>query len=331
MSRPVPKSLLESVLGSSISNEMEALSGDTVNRVIELKIEQEKTKQQYYKLENTNKSIEFFKLASSYGLPPSHISTLFNDNTSNKDNNILATNSSNITNQQEHLKSYKFPPVMQGNTIPSKSMISKIPHRRTNSPARIGANAVAALSDKIVIKEENSSTLDHLQESPLIKRNITQQHRNGNNSQYQHNRNLSLPAMNKFTNYPIPTAMTSILSFNSTAQTHSLSPQPQPQTEATNREDVVEHESLKKPTFLAPRRHRRAKSASSFGVIDLNVIEEAQSNNVDITVAASCTTGGTTNSDKQPLDDDTCSESSSRHESPIRPPTHNSVEKLLNN
>ncbi|CAI4728140.1 CLN_G0046610.mRNA.1.CDS.1 [Saccharomyces cerevisiae] len=70
------KSLLDIIFGTNVSEW--AFSENALMKAMDLKIEQEKTKQQYYKLENLNRSIELFKLASSSGLPINQIHKLFN-------------------------------------------------------------------------------------------------------------------------------------------------------------------------------------------------------------------------------------------------------------
>ena len=70
------KSLLDIIFGTNVSEW--AFSENALMKAMDLKIEQEKTKQQYYRLENLNRSIELFKLASTSGVPINQIHKLFN-------------------------------------------------------------------------------------------------------------------------------------------------------------------------------------------------------------------------------------------------------------
>ncbi|CAI4050474.1 hypothetical protein N7582_004924 [Saccharomyces uvarum] len=369
------KSLLEIIFGTNVSEW--AYSENALMKAMDLKIEQEKTKQQYYKLENLNRSIELFKLASTSGLPISQIHKLFNTDqdtaapspmksegnplhsttagvrvsehlpktdASIKSLKPLNMNTVSPTPMSRQPSPYKFPPPPSANGLPLPSTINA--QRRANSPARIGASAVAALNENISIKEEDVATRITIstktQESPLNKKQAS-----------LHSRNLSLP-IGKFTNPNIPSAMTSILSFNrDQQQPHSQpSPQQQQQQQPQDSHTNNSHALPRKPGMIQ-KKHRRARSTSSFGVIDLSIIDEAKEKNLQrspspIRFNTSVTLipqGQPTESRAQErpqplcearqlhddLDDRTCSESSSRNESPARTITKdNSVGKILN-
>ncbi|KOG97112.1 Bop3p [Saccharomyces eubayanus] len=375
------KSLLEIIFGTNVS-EWE-FSENALMKAMDLKIEQEKTKQQYYKLENLNRSIELFKLASTSGLPISQIHKLFNTdhgtappspmksegnqlhnntasartseylpktNVSLKSLKPLNTNTVSPTPMSRQPSPYKFPPPPSANGLPLPTTTNA--QRRANSPARIGASAVAALTENISIKEEDVATRIPLgtrpQESPLNKKPAS-----------LHSRNLSLP-IGKFTNPNIPSAMTSILSFNRDqqqphSQTSPQQQQQQPQQQPQDPQASSSHPLLRKPGMVQ-KKHRRARSTSSFGVIDLSIIDEAKekhlqrspspirfNTSVTLTPQAQPTEARAKERPTLPqpprearelrddLDDRTCSESSSRNESPVRTITKdNSVGKILN-
>ncbi|CAI4051921.1 hypothetical protein SUVZ_14G2770 [Saccharomyces uvarum] len=373
------KSLLEIIFGTNVSEW--AFSENALMKAMDLKIEQEKTKQQYYKLENLNRSIELFKLASSSGLPISQIHKLFNTdhgtaapspitsegnplhsstasvrvsqhlpktNASIKSIKPLNMNTVSPTPMSRQPSPYKFPPPPSANGLPLPSTTNA--QRRANSPARIGASAVAALNENISIKEEDVATRipisTKIQESPLNKKPAL-----------IHSRNLSLP-IGKFTNPNIPSAMTSILSFNrDQQQPHSQpSPQQQQQQQPQDSHTSSSHALPRKPGMVQ-KKHRRARSTSSFGVIDLSIIDEAKEKHLQrspspirFNTSVTLTPQGQPTESRakerpstipQPLretrelhddlDDRTCSESSSRNESPVRTITKdNSVGKILN-
>ncbi|CAI7436059.1 CRE_collapsed_G0047630.mRNA.1.CDS.1 [Saccharomyces cerevisiae] len=370
------KSLLDIIFGTNVSEW--AFSENALMKAMDLKIEQEKTKQQYYKLENLNRSIELFNLASSSGLPINQIHKLFNTDHgvpasspmkaggNQPHNNTEGTQSSeNLPRLNGSMKSLK---PLNMNTVsptpmsrqpspykfPASSSIGGISHstvtnvqRRANSPARIGASAVAALNDNISIKEEDvarripSGTKS--QESPLNKKPTS-----------LHSRNLSLP-IGKFTNPNIPSTMTSILSFNRDQQQPLSQPLPPPPQQQQDLHTHNLHTIPRKPGMVQ-KKHRRARSTSSFGVIDLSIIDEAKEKQVQRSpspihsnVSVALTSHDKpieSNMKEQPnmlqsvregrqvhddLDDRTCSESSSRNESPVRTITKdNSVGKILN-
>lgn len=413
-------SLLEIIFGPQIRdviNETNELPEPILSKAIDLKIEQEKTKQQYYKLANIDKCLELIKLSKGYGMPPQHLIHLINNDgfldssisKNNKLNNtatstsdsistattVESNNNMNITPVASMLKStspYKFPPAdsLVSNNFKNSSNIGintterRTFHRRTHSPARIGASAVAALSDSISIKEEEASEF----ESPLKNKiNISinnNNNSNGDGSTISHNRNISLPIMNKFVTSNIPTNMVSVLNFESNKETlvpvknnlngstYNNSVQSDKTSNSNNNKNSSSsHNSpvysninlslesnnnyyLKRPVPLRSssgnsvqkKTHRRTKSTTvipTFGVIDLNVTDQAASfskspvlSNNNITKANGTPATSTTNND-------TCSESSSTKgvDSPTKvslyPQKHqykvhhpNSLNRLLN-
>lgn len=309
------RSLLEVLLGTKVDDT--DLGQGALEKGLELRVEQERTKQQYYKLENTTRSIELLKMAREIGISPQDIPKLFNG----EDFNVAAPVPTNgkpsigsipdSTSKQP--LSYRFPPA--GSTLPPKPVStpnSLLPAKRTHSPARIGAHAVAALNESITLKEEESS--NHL--SPFVHR--------PNAQLSNHNRNLSLP-MTKSASPSIPSGMTSILSFgkDNTEQLQSNMP---------NGIDI-DNAGLRKIPMLH-KRHRRARSASSFGVIDLKMKEDSNKQELPklkTQINSLPMQPSVTYPEKlHDPDEKTCSESSSRNGSPTQVKNTSSVAKLLN-
>lgn len=407
-------SLLEIIFGphvTDVMNESNEFPESTLVRAIDLKIEQERTKQQYYKLANMDKCLEMLKFAKGYGVPPQHLVHLVNNDVSIPSNNNNNENKNKNNNSSKQVKTptalegsnnkgdgsaitstfnspYKFPATKPlkatnsnsaggnnsnnsntGNTGNGSQPERRTYHRRTNSPARIGANAVATLSDSISIKEEELSDLDYPPKSKIsIPMNRT------NSGPNTHNRNLSLPTMNKFLNTSIPTNMTSILNFDDDATESNTSTRNSPVSSKrpsivvnnnnnnnnTNNNNSTDNSPIHKNVPLVgasenvlkrslpittpnannihKKVHRRTRSATvipSFGVIDLNVID--QRNNESRGHTPNIINNINNNND-------TCSESSSTkgNDSPImislyqqQPLQHkyqssNSVNRLLN-
>ena len=187
--------LLDAIFGKKVSQDTvldDSVSEETLSKAIDFKIEQERTKQQYYRLENTNKFIDLLKLSGSLGLPLDQLlmllgsyNTTGSGNSSSNSNSGIGDNDNNYNNsvyypdqttqlsnrtQQQQQTTYRFPPVNASlNSSPNRSKkLNAVPslgyyHRRVNSPARIGANAVASLSrnrSPAMIKEEEGSSQD---------------------------------------------------------------------------------------------------------------------------------------------------------------------------
>ena len=187
--------LLDAIFGKKVSQDTvldDSVSEETLSKAIDFKIEQERTKQQYYRLENTNKFIDLLKLSGSLGLPLDQLlmllgsyNTTGSGNSSSNSNSGIGDNDNNYNNsvyypdqttqlsnrtQQQQQTTYRFPPVNASlNSSPNRSKkLNAVPslgyyHRRVNSPARIGANAVASLSKNrspAMIKEEEGSSQD---------------------------------------------------------------------------------------------------------------------------------------------------------------------------
>ncbi|SCW01972.1 LAFE_0E11320g1_1 [Lachancea fermentati] len=234
---------------------------ESLTQALEFKSQQEKTKQQYYRLESVNKSIELLKTAMNANVPGHMIPQLFQgvggdlnptqDSLPTIDKLPQVKVTSKATDSAP--LNYRFP-------APTKNTVIDTRHRRTNSPARIGAAAVAVLTENNHLKEEESAEIpepSRAERSPLQLRS--------------HRRNLSLPIARPNAvqpDHPIPYtgrkqqhAMTSVLNFGSW---QNFSP-PAPTI-------------AKKPTGVI-RKHRKTKSANTiptFGVIDLNVINQVR-------------------------------------------------------
>lgn len=398
-------SLLEIIFGQQISdviNEQNKLPEATLAKAIDFKIEQEKTKQQYYKLANMDKCLDLLKFAKEYGIPPQHLIHLINNNDTPSNNTTITAANHQETHTHSNTSNtignepYKFPPptdasksttTNNNNSTVSTSTIGtdrRTFHRRTNSPARIGANAVAALSDSLTIKEEDASDI----ESPLKNKfPVTINNNRSNNN--SHNRNMSLPTMNKFLSPSVPTNMTSILNFEDNNSTKIDQPHPKSARNSpvnnkraphiiintgNNNSNVNDNTDnspkraelplvtdtnnfLKRPfpvrsssgNSIQKKMHRRARSTTvipSFGVIDLNVIDQQASQNKGPSLSnINNNINDSGNNNTSNANNDTCSESSSTkgNDSPMKLPLYqhqlqpphkfqntNSVTRLLN-
>lgn len=315
ISHEPPRSLIEVLLGAKIEDTN--LGQSALEKGLELRVEQERTKQLYYKLENTTRSIELLRMAREIGVSPQDIPKLFNGEDFNVAMPVPSKDKPTVNvadNTGRQPLSYRFPPA--GSTLPPKPVSNSapiIPAKRTHSPARIGANAVAALNESISLKEEDSST--HL--SPFANRP------SGNIS--NHSRNISLP-MTKSISPNIPSGMTSILSFGRDSSE-------QPPGSIANANDSDNYDLRRAP--MAHKKHRRARSASSFGVIDLKMKEESRQQELPKlkTQINSLPMQPSSTDPEKPhhdYDEKTCSESSSRNGSPTQARSINSVAKLLN-
>lgn len=325
------RSLMEVIFGSKLKDTN--ISEGAIERALEFKVEQERTKQQYYKLENINRSIELFKLARDLGVPPKDISGLFSTDTERPSvvkngvskapataktgrSNSVSTGAESLSRQP---LSYRFPPA-GSNLLPRPVPLHNGVSRRTNSPARIGASAVAALNDSVTIKEEDTQCAG----SPFARKST------------YHNRNLSLP-ITKLNNATIPSGMTSILSFNrenleatnstSQALTFSSAPTSNNSHGSNSFNDNSNSSSSVRKSSMVTKKHRRTRSASSFGVIDLNVIDEAKKQDIERSRRNENKSGSEKHHE---YDEKTCSESSSRNESPVRAITSSDANKTLN-
>lgn len=369
-------SLLELVFGTKVNAQM--LSHDAVVKALDYKVEQERTKQQFYRLESVTRSIELFKLARELGVPPEHIAALFaNEGPSSplpqQQQQLLQQQLQQPQQHQEQVQpqqpqlaqavttainrppqSYKFPPA--GSTLPPKPM--SFPINRTHSPARIGANAVAVLNDSVALKEEGdgpgipavtqatphrrSDEFDNEYDSS----NDNSHHSHHSHSSHSSNndvadgsinkagvqhRNCSLPG-SKYSSPAGNIGGTPILSITKSDRSSQKS--------AQGLNGGHSGGSWKK-LGLVTKRHRRTKSASSFGVIDLNILEaskpsQPQSQHQQTQQPQqprqqhsppARSPASTTSQHRHDYDEKTCSESSSRNASPVRT---NSVAKLLN-
>lgn len=320
------RSVITSLLGTQATDW--PYSEGALIHALQLKTQQEMTKQQYYKLENINKSIEMLRIAIAANVPGHLIPLLFNNplpegsastNTPPKiEKPTPPSQTASLANSVP--LNYKFPPdpCASNNFSSTNSAKTGLRHRRTNSPARIGAAAVAALTENNQLKEEENNEQENCAKSPLEFRG--------------HRRNLSLPLANPTPFHPEPSPeepkrklqepMTQVLNFT---PWQSYNPT-----------------MVKKPA--QQKKHRRTRSASlnpSFSVIDLNVINQVKSPEPRITtirtnshtlVDSSGPTGAVRNGE---LSDDqrTCSDVD-RSKS-ITPPTKvskgpNFADKLLN-
>ena len=159
---------------------------------------------------------------------------LFNNPLPERDRETESTeeNISSLIDKQP--KSYKFPPT----ELPTKKWaeVEVKAHKRTQSPARIGAEAVAVLNNNMSLKEEDASSETSTHISPPS----------------SHRRIFSMPVVK---NEPA----TGVLNFSNWQTFHGNS-------QLTN--------GVRKPLQYT-KKHRRTKSTNSaFGVIDLNSVNQ---------------------------------------------------------
>ena len=249
--------------------------------------------------------MELLNLSSRLNVPLSQLSSLLSPVTIKSDISQTVPNSNN----------FKFPAT---NNHDNNKLTARpngmMTHRRVNSPARIGANAVASLAnnnnnngnrDNMIIKEEedgdedtqidNNSAISPLtRKLPTFHNYIASRDNVYNAKPIRHSRNLSLPSMNKFTNNNInivnsssphiPEGMTSILSFNNVSNDTFIE-KPKPESAHNSNLKILEKphiaNTLKSNNSIQKKQHRRAKSAcgsSAFSVIDLNITDENSKN-----------------------------------------------------
>ncbi|CCH59414.1 hypothetical protein TBLA_0B05880 [Henningerozyma blattae CBS 6284] len=147
--------LLNILFGKELNT---SYSEQTILKCLEFKLEQERTKQQFYKLENLNKSLEIYKLM--HGCTPT-------------------------TTTAPPPKPYKFPP--------ENNRVSK----RTSSPAKIGSRGVVQLNQKLSLHETGLEDEDETL-TPITINQTTNGYDSFKQSPLQaHKRNLSLPSLNK--------------------------------------------------------------------------------------------------------------------------------------
>ncbi|SCU90977.1 LAMI_0E04280g1_1 [Lachancea mirantina] len=293
-------------------------SEESLARALEFKTQQEKTKQHYYKLESINRSIELLKIATRAGVPGPMLHKLFQGTEADTRSVQNATDgpkpgsSSNVgempqvtvsdAGHEEMPLNYRFPPRAVSNSARNL-------HKRTNSPARIGAAAVAVLTENNHLKEEEISETQELQGLGRLDRSPGQFR--------AHRRNYSLPVARPVGQSPldlpsqyhgtgrkVQDSMTSVLNFGSW-QNYSMASQP---TTA----------AVRKPSL---RRHRKTKSATStptFGVIDLNVINHVKESASDMNKPEIPSLHSSLAENRNESDDQrTCSDHSSREATPL--------------
>ncbi|EDO18289.1 hypothetical protein Kpol_1039p39 [Vanderwaltozyma polyspora DSM 70294] len=214
------KSLSELIFGNDIDNS--SITEEGLSKAIEVKIETEKTKQQYYRLENVKNSIELLKLAINAGIPSNDISKLFM-----QDNDITIDELGYQLNKEKGLakpinirgrkplKSENTPllaPIRNENDSLDEVLSPKSNHvtlRQINLPTNKNNNFEELIHQ--TMKHSLSNTDPPLkshsrQTSPGIRKSKTF------NSQ-THFRNKSLPTIRINQNSDIPINMTSVINF----------------------------------------------------------------------------------------------------------------------
>ena len=116
-------------------------SEQTLQKALELRISQEKTKQEYYKVEKLNRSIELMKLAAISKVPGHLIPKLFNDLSENQsqsqfnnDNPVSSSLNNNNNNNNNNNAN-----VNQNNAFSTPPQ-SNSPYSPSNSPSPVRAN-----------------------------------------------------------------------------------------------------------------------------------------------------------------------------------------------
>ncbi|SCV00953.1 LAME_0G13058g1_1 [Lachancea meyersii CBS 8951] len=334
-------------------------SDSTLMHALAFKTQQEKTKQQFYRLECVNRSIELLKTAMRANVPGPMIAQLFQgsgsgiDALSSAGANSSQQPSSNASGGHErnpqdssltdsltesHLEShtsprtnsamrrppsvgsaplnYSFPPV-NGSGVTSM-------HRRTNSPARIGAAAVATLDEHNHLKEEDK---DDLPEAVSLPRSYHMSNRSPLQF-HSHRRNFSVPLARptdlspqeppaQFPYRKPHNPMTSVINFGSW-QSY----------------DPVPPSTMRRSGSI--RKHRKTKSANitpNFGVIDMNVANQVRLPELTESHDFYAPKDKNRVKDENGFDDQqTCSEHSSRESTPIPQVTKgpNFANNLLN-
>jgi len=95
------KSLVSMIFGEDVADDTPESQG-ALSKAIELKIEQERTKQQYYRLENTNKTIELLQLTSRLGISVAEVSALLSPSTTQRQQINNTPPNTNTSNSSSH-------------------------------------------------------------------------------------------------------------------------------------------------------------------------------------------------------------------------------------
>ncbi|AGO11555.1 AaceriADL231Wp [[Ashbya] aceris (nom. inval.)] len=263
---------ISSLLGPQVANW--PYSETSLIHALELKVEQEKTKQQYYKLENVNRSIDLVKTALEAQVPGHFIPLLFkymvNEDAKHEvlseigswgqaeqTRNVAGAAPAAEARTQAPL-SYRFPPETHTLAVEeatpvramARSPTVKNERRKTRSPAR---SATADDRDRALSRLAQDSDRDPKLRSAFLAPAPLHGPRG-------HRRNISLPSLQLYqrqtplqqaTGSPEKKPLRTVLNFGSW-QSYN----PHLQKTISSQQGV--------------RKHRRARSASTFGVIDLN-------------------------------------------------------------
>lgn len=330
-------SLLELVYGRKI--DLEGLNENLTAKALEFKVEQERTKQQLYRFENIAKSIELLKLATEIGIPADQIASIFKDDSSGSAQqqqlHRLGERSRLSDGQNRAPMSYKFPPV--GSNLPPKPMNfppSNI--KREQSSGKIGSsNAMAPLNTTKEIDPhvtpQKREDIDNDYDSSNDNSHQSHSSHSSNNEPENNINNAS--GNNKILrNFSVPGFKVS----------STQAPTDRPIINLEGASQRSKQQELQRKTGMVGKKHRRTKSGSSFGVIDLNILEGSKqskelpkSNQRQQPMNASwqprMLSGVTRSPNSNSHDDKTCSENSSRNSSPMRSTRcANPVAKLLN-
>ncbi|SCU89816.1 LAFA_0E21132g1_1 [Lachancea sp. 'fantastica'] len=253
-------------------------SDSSLVQALAFKTQQEKTKQQYYKLECVNRSIELLKTAVNARIPGPMIAQLFQGSGSGSGSGLgsgIDYNKSQETSGNQVPTAlrpsradsaplnYSFPPGNYNGARASANI-----HRRTNSPARIGAAAVASLAEHRDLKEEDKDEL------PLGPAN--QHPPPPPPPSYHMNGPSPLQFRSHRRNFSVPLARPAHLSPQETPAQYPARRTHNPMTSVINFGSWQSYDPAPPSTIRRAgpiRKHRKTKSASvtpNFGVIDMN-------------------------------------------------------------
>ncbi|AAS51689.2 ADL231Wp [Eremothecium gossypii ATCC 10895] len=274
---------ISSLLGPQVANW--PYSETSLIHALELKVEQEKTKQQYYKLENVNRSIDLVKTALEAQVPGHFIPLLFKYMVNEDAKHDVLGEIGNwgpagptrnaagaMPVAEARTKApvgYRFPPEThilapeEGTPVRAvaRSPTVKNERRKTRSPAR---SSTADDRDRALSKLAQ----DNEGERKLRSAFLAPAPLHGSRG---HRRNISLPSLQLYhrqtplqqaTGSPEKKPLRTVLNFGSW-QSYN----PHLQKTISSQQGV--------------RKHRRARSASTFGVIDLNQAPQSRPTDAD--------------------------------------------------
>ncbi|CCE62800.1 hypothetical protein TPHA_0D01600 [Tetrapisispora phaffii CBS 4417] len=198
-----------------------ALSDKTLDKLIELRVEMEKTKQFYYILENKTKVVEILKLCEKLDLPKNEIIKYLE---SNGPSSLPVTPKSNIdelNGPQYKRKETALSNNERENTIESNSLPLSVPISKFNeiniakSPDNKQNNEINTVRSENILPRMSPKRpiiSPHSQSTELTSP-INKKYSIDSKMPKKHLRTLSVPVLRLHQNSDIPSSMTSILGF----------------------------------------------------------------------------------------------------------------------